>query len=155
MSWEPDRHKVPRSFESGAAKRKIAQDKKGNEAKVIAKTRRITDFITSMSSQSQVHAPQDKDLKEWLPPSSSSEDVQDEASDDDKTKLQDEPEDDNKLEANKPADEICKPVEIIQPHLLSTAIVVNNIGLKPESVSDSSFVDYWAKKDCSTVMKTW
>ena len=56
MSWEPDRHKVPHSFESGAAKRKRAQDKKGNEAQVIPKTRRITDFITSMSSQSQVHA---------------------------------------------------------------------------------------------------
>ena len=52
-----------------------------------------------------MHAPQDKDLKESLPPSSSSEDVQDEASDDDTTKLQDEPEDDNKLEANKTADE--------------------------------------------------
>ena len=107
---------------------------------MIGKTRHITDFITSTSSQSQVHAHQDKDLKESLPPSSSSEDVQDEASEDDTTKLQDDPEDDNKLEANKTADEICKPVEIIQPHLLSTAVVVNDIGLWPESVSNSSFV---------------
>ena len=54
-----DRHKGPRHFASGAAKRRVSKERTEREAQELAKTRRMTEFFTEFTRPSASEADSD------------------------------------------------------------------------------------------------
>ena len=64
-----DRHKGPRHFTSGAAKRKVSKELSERESQELTKTRRMTEFFTlSSASKADSHSASSSVQPEQAPP---------------------------------------------------------------------------------------
>ena len=128
-----DRHKGPRHFASGAAKRKVSKERTEREAQELAKTRRMTEFFTEFTrpsaSEADSASPSNSIQPEQAPaaetPASSSSGLST-------------VENDQNVEKTDTASKQVLP----ESH---TNTQVDDISLWPEHMT-KSFIDYWAVK---------